>query len=509
MRSVGSEEQLASPDGKHHHYGWDAAADPASPAYSKKPLTVRLEERDCAISLDFSRSLDGRDDQTQKIPEAALPAEEATLPSARSSASSDDAGPPEEYIFRTPPQRQRREARARGQSCRDDPYVDLSSKNRAHLPGVTDGWSRSMASTCREQGCNWRQMGASQSAPMLPAVDSPHVRSMYVTTSTSWRPGGDLTRTTSSFHAGSSRSPTLYNRQWHPLGSTWRERSFYSDGEPTRSNVDDSSEFIHGCVPGWGKERIMRTAAAVGQRLTWTYYRMKDQHKNQPVDVLDSEAIPSQLRANPKFNFWADLRPPFSIQKMERDPDDDGTHPDGVLYTVGYSCGVDYESERLWGGGEAGTFESCCRGYAEIRIPKDFPGGKKSVHILSWGTPSLLFDQRVSQKLHGKQVEVKINPKEWSPLAAEIGCRPDHPRFKTVNETLRRMQKKIAAKEAGRHWQRTLLRPHNNLADFVEAAKVDANGEEAEPQSPKRKKKDKKRNFRMHTACAGFIRFDG
>lgn len=338
---------------------------------------------------------------------------------------------------------------------------------------------------------------------MLPAVDAAHVKSMYSSRSTSWRVGSDMTRhTAKSWH---SREPSNYNQQWHPLGSTWRERSTFADGTSRRLNVDDATEFVDGCLPAYGKGRNMRTVAALEQRLTWAYYKMR-QLPQPPEMQIDREGIPQDVQMGTQFRFWSDLKPPIKIQKVQKDVQQDeadaGAHPDGVLYKITYCCPLDYVIERKWGTNRAeGTFDNTVRGYATVRIPKEFP--RKPLVVLSWGNPSLLFDYRVSEKLHGTKAEAQtVSPKIWSPLAAELNLRPDMPRLAELRVTCERVDNKQKQK-AGlktRATQKTLYgpTPSPSLPGFAKADQSDSGD-----------KKKKMRQFGMHTACGGFVRFDG
>ncbi|CAE7764323.1 unnamed protein product [Symbiodinium sp. CCMP2592] len=214
-----------------------------------------------------------------------------------------------------------------------------------------------------------------QSAPMLPAMFSPHVPAMYVSRSTSWRPSAELTLTMSSSSRSCSTQEFLSSKsKAAPLGSAWREGDVGSDGEPVRTNQDDGAEYIHGCVPNWSRERTVRSVAAVEHKLTWTYYRMRGLRAAAPQVPKTGKEL------SQRFDFWTDLRPPMRIEGMERDLEDSGGHADGLLYRVFYTCPLDYVTERKWGRRSSeGTFDNVACGTAEVRIPKDLD---------FWGSPS-------------------------------------------------------------------------------------------------------------------------
>jgi hypothetical protein len=332
---------------------------------------------------------------------------------------------------------------------------------------------------------------------MLPAIDAAHVKSMYVSRSTSWRPGSDMDRTIASpWH----KSPAKHSRQWTPLGHTWRERNTFSDGHSRWLNADDASEFIDGCVPAWGKERIMRTTAALEQKLTWTYYNLR----NKKAGSSQLESPLTEVEKDQLFNFWSDLRPPFRIQKVKRDNDDDGSHPDGLLHTITYCCPVDYVTERKFNMDSAeGTFENTVRGFAEVRIPKDFPA--KNMRILSWGNPTLIDRSSKSTKLRKRHAaNMIVSPKLWSPIAQELSIRADHPRLAHIRSAIERVKGGAHKEDIGPDPVRKLLLGPSHDAPLHLHEKADAEAKEM-----KSKPRAKKREFGIHTASAGFIRYSG
>eukprot|EP00930_Biecheleria_cincta_P048049 TRINITY_DN33422_c0_g1_i1.p1 TRINITY_DN33422_c0_g1~~TRINITY_DN33422_c0_g1_i1.p1 ORF type:complete len:444 (+),score=57.30 TRINITY_DN33422_c0_g1_i1:28-1332(+) len=422
------------------------------------PLQAHIEEPEFSFSVDI-----GNDVPDQTHTGGASPSKPAA---PKSDASSDDE-------FRTP--------RPQG-----SPSVDRQMRT-------------SSLSCQRTTSSMWRTFSV-QSAPMLPAVDAAHVKSMYVSRSTSWRPGSDMDRTIASpWH----KCPAKHNRQWTPLGSTWRERNMLPDGHPRWPNADDANEFIDGCVPAWGKERVMRTKGALEQKLTWTYYNLRTKKQigslRQEGSLVDMEKSQASV-----FNFWSDLRPPFRIQKVERDKDDDGSHPDGLLHTITYCCPVDYVTERKWNMNSAdGTFENTVKGFAEVRIPKDFPA--KNMCILSWGNPTLIDRSSKSTKLRRRHAaRMTVSPKLWSPIAQELSMRADHPRFAHIRSAIETVKCGAHKEDTGPHPLRKLLFGPSQGVTLQLHEKADAEAREM-----KSKPRAKKREFGIHTASAGFIRYSG
>lgn len=194
---------------------------------------------------------------------------------------------------------------------------------------------------------------STQSAPMLPVLQSPLNTSFY-TKSSSHR-GSDSMQTASSF--GSSRVGSR-----PPLGGAWREQE---RGGELRSNIDEGKEFIQGCIPNWSSENNIRSSAAVEHKLTWAYYHMRGMRTS-----LGQTEQTTSSKKNGQFNFWRDLRPPFRVKRIQREVDDG--HADGPLFNITYCCPLDYVTERKWGHRTAeGSFENLVHGVAEVRIPKE------------------------------------------------------------------------------------------------------------------------------------------
>lgn len=210
---------------------------------------------------------------------------------------------------------------------------------------------------------------------MLPVLQSPHNTSFY-TKSGSGQQGSE-SFTSSSLQSRSRRLP---------LGGAWREQERGLEGELLRTNSDEGREYVQGCIPNWGSDRSIRSAAAVEQRLSWAYYHMRSLSR-------PSSQLQSSKQGGQQFNFWSDLRPPFRIKAMTQELDEG--HPDGPLFHITYVCPLDYVTERKWGHRTAeGSFENAVHGVAEVRIPKDFPQISKHLVVLSWGKPQLKFGQK-------------------------------------------------------------------------------------------------------------------
>lgn len=282
-----------------------------------------------------------------------------------------------------------------------------------------------------------------------------------------------------------------------PLGGAWREQDRGSDGEMLRSNIDEGNEFIQGCIPNWGSENNIRSTSAVEHKLSWAYYHMRGMR----TSLGQTEQVPSSKKSGQQFNFWRDLRPPFRVKRMQREVDDG--HADGPLFRITYCCPLDYVTERKWGHRTAeGSFENLVHGVAEVRIPKDFPQISKHVIVLSWGKPEIKFGSK--PKPDDKEAQaVTVDPKKWSPIAAEFHMRSNCSRLAKIRESLHETNLKMAGQtnQPTRPWQKALMKPSATLADFVKAEK-EMQSEDDGTDSPKR-------DFRMRTACAGFVNIHG
>lgn len=388
-----------------------------------------------------------------------------------------------------------------------------------------DMWGESPdQSAFSTQGSPWRsnnfgsKLGQSRSLPSLRGTwysHSPH--------SSTW------------YSSGSNRTTSQSNRTlWSPLGSTWREREKDDCGVPVRKNADEGNAFIHGCIPRWGKIHT-RKAKALEHELTWCYYRMRRHALHPQREPVGDPHMPNEHVVEPmrsgekfKFQFWRDLKPPFMIGAMRRDQEDAATkHPDGDLFHVSYSCGLDYVGERLWNEKcEGGTYDNKIKGVASIRIPDGYPQ-VSGITIVSWGRPSL--NENSPTDPNGDPLEDGfIDPNKWMPISAELGLRSDMPRFAACREATRKAHAGVRARRQKAvevaPLQKLLLGPHGatlpRLASATHKDKKEGGGEwkgasEMSPGSPDGNAEGatpspkKTRQHCVFTAAAGFVRYAG
>lgn len=337
------------------------------------------------------------------------------------------------------------------------------------------------------------RLAPSQSAPMLGSPSAAR-------TSASWS-----SLTGASWYSWDSRRdvPPSETPSWKPLGSTWRERSMGETG-PVRENVDDGSDFVHGCVPQWGKGGCKRRRDQLEHELTWLYYSMR-RHTDHPLRVevgetLSTDAVPGSMRVSKKsaFRFWRDLRPPFRVVSTSRVGEASREkHADGDLFEVRYKCNIDYRSERAYGVTSAGsTFDNVCQGVATVRLPDGYP--KRRMIIVSWGRPTLGAPKADTAK------EEAVPPGPWMPICDELGLRADHPRLKGARAAAERLCAKRRSVEVA-PLQRLMLGPHVSLPRLPmqqeEQQAVDAPPGSVSPL--------RRRQHRIFTASAGFVRYGG
>jgi len=442
-------------------------------------LHAQLEE--CKFLMDLS--LDGqeafRNESREPSQSRNQPADEAEAPRPLSAASSDE---PVRQGF----------SQQHGASPRYEPSPKAKGRR---LPMMS------------------RNLGITQSAPMLPAVDSAHVRSLYASQSSSWRPGGSTTRhTSSSWRSQDMSQCTNYSKVWEPLGATWRQRETLRDGSPVRYNADECTEYVSGCVPNWGKGSTIRKKGALQQRLTWCYYNLRrhmDHPQRQAVgERMSLEDVPSAFRTSlgAGFQFWRDLRPPFNIERCEKVSEDE-KHPDGALHRVVYTCGIDYVSERLWK--NTSTWDNCVHGVAEMRIPDEFPGSK-SMRVISWGNPVLNHSSKNDEKHGIAPIARSIDAKIWSPLADQLHLRPDDPRLAKVREASNRLSLSDPLKTGP--MRKLLMSSNPSLPKLAEAERQENLLDVPAVSSLKStfsKAPHKQREHRIWTQCAGFVRYAG
>jgi hypothetical protein len=252
-----------------------------------------------------------------------------------------------------------------------------------------------------------------------------------------------------------------------------------------RNDVDDGEQFVHGCVPHWGKEVTIRMRSVIEHELTWAYYRMR-RHAEHPLrkevgDTLPNTAVSENMRFGKKnrFKFWLDLRPPFTVLKVKRMVTaHDSAHPDGDLYKVTYQCGIEYANERMADGGENGTFNQRITGVAQIRMSGSFPK-KRPMRIITWGQPALNGDPKDSdedEEAEPERAKAKgVDPAKWMPIGNEIGKRSDDPSMAACRTATMELTKKMA--NARRQvevpeLQKLLLGPHASLPRLAQCERA-------------------------------------
>lgn len=322
-------------------------------------------------------------------------------------------------------------------------------------------------------------------------------------TSSSWKPN---------WHTRSSRgrsdrpmTPSGKGSLWSPLGSTWRRRDVDEDGF-VRSNVDDSNEFINGCVPAWGRSSTVRKGHSLEHELTWAYYQMR-RHVDHPQrravgEKLPLEDIPQEMRVSKnEFQFWRDLRPPFKINKADIIDEGNNWHPDGELFEIKYECGIDYISERMCPAqGEAGTHDIKARGVARVRVPYKFPA-VRPVSILSWGRPFIAHTLSEETETRGKVPE-----EIWNPLASELGQMPTAGRLDGARVASKACDARVHMRPVQvKPLQRLALGPHASLPRLAKADRSVTM--EFSGNMPRAKAKP--RIHRICTSSCGFIKYVG
>mmetsp|Transcript_96993 Transcript_96993/g.278713 ORF Transcript_96993/g.278713 Transcript_96993/m.278713 type:complete len:394 (+) Transcript_96993:78-1259(+) len=357
---------------------------------------------------------------------------------------------------------------------------------------------------------------------------------------------GDKSMSAPLMRAGASPQPTTWYTSkgqvppkscWRALGSTWRDwdRDSHelstSSVQHCRGSVDALKDYAEGCLPHWGKEGSVRVRGVLEHELTWSYYRMR-RHEKHPQRLAVGEKLPQEALAEKmrfglgsQFQFWRDLRPPFTVQQVRRV--DTGkasfvdlsstSHPDGELYFIHYDCAIEYAAERLMDVmSDAGTFNNRIHGVAEVRIPNSFPQ-KRPLHILSWGKPTLIPPDSVD--------EAKTLPPEQNmPIATLLGVSPTCDRMQNCLKAYREAKHRTDARKKQvkvPELQRLLLGPHASLprlAKMEEAQALEQSSSSLRDRpgsSPALGASDlgestkKNRQHRMCTSAVGFVSYNG
>mmetsp|Transcript_5996 Transcript_5996/g.14289 ORF Transcript_5996/g.14289 Transcript_5996/m.14289 type:complete len:360 (+) Transcript_5996:161-1240(+) len=332
------------------------------------------------------------------------------------------------------------------------------------------------------QDPGFRRLNKVQSAPLLPAAHS--------TQGITWYSGNG------SLASGARQSC------WKPLGATWRDWETDSIGR-VRSSVDESSSFVQGCVPHWGKEACVRARGVLEHELTWAYYRMR-RHVQHPLRKQVGETLP---RGGAEINFWQDLRPPFFVLRVKRANagGDEGPHADGELYKVTYECGLEYASEHMLGAkGEGGFSDHRIHSEALVRFSNSFPR-RRPLHIVSWGEPVLNWSPTGTED----ENPVAVDPEIWMPIAEELGVRPDDPSLEACRALTREATGRKAARDRRGvevpELERLLLGPHASLPRLAAATQNLLKDRDLchGPPGPR------KRAHTVYTPAAGFVRYAG
>lgn len=293
------------------------------------------------------------------------------------------------------------------------------------------------------------------------------------------------------------------------MGSTWRDWENDSPN-PIRTNPDNGSSYVNGCVPNWAKNSNIRMKSVLEHELTWAYYRMR-LHAFHPLrkEVGDAGSKPlgeedMRFGTGIKFDFWRDLKPPFFVTKVIR-VDERRTfgHADGQLHKVLYSCGIDYASERMSGDVGRSTFDEKIFGMAQVRIPDDFPR-KRPLTIVTWGKPSLK-----EMPTEDSETPEFVPPEQWMPIASELGLRAQDPRFAKCREAAKRASLKANKGVEVPPLQRLLLGPHASLPRLAQCDTSPGLGDTIGTMGSDEMPKRKKRQHRVWTSAAGFVKYEG
>jgi len=259
-----------------------------------------------------------------------------------------------------------------------------------------------------------------------------------------------------------------------------------------------------------GQNSNIRMKSVLEHELTWAYYRMR-RHAFHPLrkEVGDAGSKPlgeedMRFGTGIKFDFWRDLKPPFFVTKVIR-VDERRTfgHADGQLHKVLYSCGIDYASERMSGDVGRSTFDEKIFGMAQVRIPDDFPR-KRPLTIVTWGKPSLK-----EMPTEDSETPEFVPPEQWMPIASELGLRAQDPRFAKCREAAKRASLKANKGVEVPPLQRLLLGPHASLPRLAQCDTSPGLGDTIGTMGSDEMPKRKKRQHRVWTSAAGFVKYEG
>eukprot|EP00933_Yihiella_yeosuensis_P067393 TRINITY_DN7217_c1_g1_i1.p1 TRINITY_DN7217_c1_g1~~TRINITY_DN7217_c1_g1_i1.p1 ORF type:complete len:412 (-),score=64.95 TRINITY_DN7217_c1_g1_i1:251-1486(-) len=346
----------------------------------------------------------------------------------------------------------------------------------------------------------------------------------------------------STWYTSPSWASSPPKKLWNTLGSTFRDwqADLHASGESS-SGDHAHTRFLHGCVPNWQKMATVRLKQLIEHELAWAYYRMR-RHADHPQreevgDQLNQNAVIGAMRSgkNNSFQFWRDLRPPFScieVKRAQKDPEviDGGgrPHPDGELYYVTYECPIEYTCERMWGlKSDGGTFNNKIHGVAQVRLPATFPEHRR-MRVVGWGRPALNWSPKdMIVEEDEEDLPRAVDPAVWMSIATELGVRPDMKKLASCRKLTREASWKAHAQNKRGpevpEMQKILLGPHASLPRLAAAEQRRINaaptasalhqirGGYQKPafegaSSPMSKKK---RQHTIYTASSGFVTYVG
>lgn len=389
-------------------------------------------------------------------------------------------------------------------TARDSVVEEVVSRDELlgrHIPGGSTGLIDSLL-------LRTRGIPRAISVPMLPAGTPPQTRATWHSAAAG-RSASTLSRTASSYR---------------PLGSTWRDWDVHlSSSSRSRTGfrahsssaaTEDAKEFVHGCVPHWGKDATIKVRGALEYELTWIYYRIRRQREHPLRNTVTHPRVNGV-----QLDFWEVCKPPFSVSSAARVSESDAGTRDGVLHKVQYEVGVDYETERKGeSSSEGGTFDNKMSGVAEVRLLPGFPKERPAV-VVSWGEPTMFKRPEIVETTKG------VDPETWNPLAQMLGIRPDDPRMRSSNEAAKRLS---AVRTNGQinvpPMRKALLGPHPslpqlarceqaimeqhlallNIQEAAERTRKDASTAGAQAGSTKKLRKHK-----VFTPACGFLEYHG
>lgn len=172
-----------------------------------------------------------------------------------------------------------------------------------------------------------------------------------------------------------------------------------------------------------------RTTACLSKDLSKNWYKQCNRESHPARMSLKQptrDAVCEELR-NGNFDFWRDLRPPFSITKVQKDTES-STCTDHY-YHVSYVTPLDYKSERaVFRGKNSSTFDNVMNATAYVRLPPRYHGGR-GFRVINWGEPILTGcePKKELQKMRRSRSE-PIKVKRALPIVRDIRI-PKEPQY--------------------------------------------------------------------------------